>query len=99
MWYTCFLHLEQAGRVHHDPAGVRSELKSGLKGTESYLKQQFDSSLKASAKKSEEFRSKAAAKERQDLEKAIGAQLAQVSTGQLGQVTNSTPQDGVCGII
>ena len=58
---------------------MKSEVRTILKSTESSLKQQFETSLKATAKRSEDIRGKAAAKERQELEKVMAAQLSQVS--------------------
>jgi acyl-CoA reductase-like NAD-dependent aldehyde dehydrogenase len=45
---------------------------------------QVDAAIKAAAKKAEEERRKGAAKERQELEKAMAAQLTQVCVGRMG---------------
>ncbi|KAF8067359.1 Acsf3 [Scenedesmus sp. PABB004] len=55
-------------------------VKAALKGSEASLAKGVEASLKAQAKRAEEERRKAAAKERADLEKLLAAQLGQLSS-------------------
>eukprot|EP00775_Hariotina_reticulata_P011820 gene11820-11964_t len=58
---------------------VKAEMTRALKSSETAFGKQVDVAVKASAKKSEEERRKAAGKERQELEKVLALQLEKVA--------------------